>query len=163
VRGRICAIGPATAQALHPILPELIPEEHSSEGLASAFRGHEMRSAHVLLPRAAKARDVIPEALAAMGASVDVVDAYRNVVPVGAESKVQNLRLKPSWITFTSGSTVSNWLSLAGRDSLAGVKIASIGPATSEVIRQNGLAVGVEAGTSTIEGLVDAIVSSVTK
>ena len=155
VRGRICAIGPATAQALDPILPELIPDEHTSEGIAGAFRGHEMRAARVLIPRAVEAREVIPEALTAMGAIVDVVDTYRNVMPEKA-----NLRTKPTWITFTSGSTVKNWLSLLGPDSLSGVKIASIGPATSDVIRSKGLNVTVEAQPSTVEGLVEAILRS---
>jgi uroporphyrinogen III methyltransferase/synthase len=159
VHGRICAIGPATAQALQPILPELIPREHSSEGIAAAFRGFEMRLARVLLPRAAEARELIPDALTAMGASVDIVDTYRNVVPAEAESRIQRLRTKPTWITFTSGSTVRNWLSLAGPEWLEGVQIASIGPATSDVIRKYGLKANAEAHPSTIEGLAEAIAS----
>jgi uroporphyrinogen III methyltransferase/synthase len=157
VRGRICAIGPATAKALDPIVPDLIPEEHHGEGVAAAFRPFEMRCALVLLPRAAAAREVIPEALTAMGATVTVVDAYTNVIPTDAAAQIRNLRGKPAWITFTSGSTVKNWLALAGRESLDGVRIASIGPATSDVVRKHGLQVDVEANPSTVDGLVDAI------
>ena len=157
VRGRICAIGPATANALGPIVPDLVPEEHHSEGVAAAFRAYEMRCARVLLPRASAAREVIPEALAAMEAVVDVVDAYTNVIPADAANQIGRLRVKPTWITFTSGSTVKNWLALAGRESLDGVRIASIGPATSEVLRKHGLPVDVEANPSTVDGLVDAI------
>lgn len=157
VRGRICAIGPATAAAIAPVLPELIPAEHHSEGVAEAFRRYDMRSARVLLPRAAAAREVIPQVLTEMGATVDVLDAYANVVPQDAAARIAALRSKPTWITFTSGSTVKNWLALAGRDSLEGVRIASIGPATSDVIRKHGLHIEVEANPSTIDGLVDAI------
>ena len=157
VRGRICAIGPATAASLAPLIPELVPEEHHSEGVAAAFRGYDMRSARVLLPRASAAREVIPAMLTEMGAIVNVVDAYTNVIPADAAPRIAALRGKPSWITFTSGSTVKNWLALAGGESLEGVRIASIGPATSDVIRKHGLSVDAEANPSTIEGLVEAI------
>ena len=157
IRGRICAIGPATAKALDPIIPELIPEDHHSEGVAAAFRAYEMRCARVLLPRASAAREVIPDALTAMGATVEVVDAYTNVIPTDAESRIRTMKTKPTWITFTSGSTVKNWLALAGRESLDGVRIASIGPATSEVIRKHGLQIDAEPASSTMDGLVDAI------
>lgn len=159
VRGRICAIGPATAQALQPLIPELIPQDHSSEGIASAFKNFEMREARVLLPRASEAREVIPEALTALGATVDIVDTYRNVIPAQAAARLKNLRAKPTWITFTSGSTFRNWVAIAGLSSLEGVRIASIGRATSEVIRKHGLAVDAEAQSSTIDGLVEAILS----
>jgi uroporphyrinogen III methyltransferase/synthase len=157
VRGRICAIGPATAKALQPIVPDLIPQEHHSEGVAAAFQPYEMRCARVLLPRASEAREVIPEALTAMEAIVDVVDAYTNVIPAEAAEQIGKLRGKPAWITFTSGSTVKNWLALAGRESLEGVRIASIGPATSEVLRKHGLPVDAEADPFTVDGLVNAI------
>ena len=52
---------------------------------------------------------------------------------------------------------MKNWLALAGAESLEGVRIASIGPATSEVARKHGLKVDVEADPSTVDGLVDAI------
>jgi uroporphyrinogen III methyltransferase/synthase len=157
VRGRICAIGGATARALHPIRPELMPEEAHSEGVGAAFSAFEMRCARVLLPRASAAREVIPAALSDMGAIVDVADAYANVVPQGAAARIRALRTKPTWITFTSGSTVKNWLALAGRESLDGVRIASIGPATSAVIGKHGLHVDAEASTPSVEGLVAGI------
>ena len=159
VRGRICAIGPATASALEPIVPELVPTEQHSEGVVAAFRPFEMRCARVLLPRASAAREVIPTALTDMGASVDVVDAYANIIPTDAQSRIEGMKTRPSWITFTSGSTVKNWIALAGRQSLEGVRIASIGPATSDVIRKHGLKVDVEADPTTMEGLTQGIAS----
>ena len=157
VRGRICCIGSATAKALEPIISDLIPSDHHGEGVASAFRPYEMRCARVLLPRASEAREVIPKQLTAMGATVEVIDAYQNVIPADAAGRIGSLRVKPTWITFTSGSTVKNWLALAGRESLEGVRIASIGPATSEVVRKHGLNIDVEAARSTVEALVEAI------
>jgi uroporphyrinogen III methyltransferase/synthase len=100
---------------------------------------------------------VIPTALRELGATVDVADAYANVVPQGAAARIRALRTKPTWITFTSGSTVKNWLALAGRESLDGVRIASIGPATSDVIGKHGLHVDAEASTPSVDGLVAEI------
>ena len=162
VRGRICAIGPATAQSLRDmrLQPDLIPEASTSEGVAEAFRAWDLQGARVLLPRAAEAREVIPETLRAAGASVDILDVYRNVVPQDATEQVKAWKAagaEADWITFTSGSTVKNWLALAGHDSLQNTRIASIGPATSEVIRKHGMHVHAEAQPHTVPGLVDAI------
>jgi uroporphyrinogen III methyltransferase/synthase len=163
MRGRICAIGPATAKLLRDahLYPDLVPDESTSEGIAAAFGAVSISGARVLLPRAAAAREVIPEALGSMGAHVDVADAYRNVIPTDAAARIaEYLRSdrRAHWITFTSGSTVNNWLALAGRESLQGVRIASIGPATSEVVRKHGFAVDAEADPHTVPGLIQAII-----
>ncbi|HYO82069.1 MAG TPA: uroporphyrinogen-III C-methyltransferase [Bryobacteraceae bacterium] len=165
IRGRVCAIGPATADALASarLEPDLVPATSSSEGVAEAFRDVALERASVLLPRAAEARDIIPQALQAAGAHVDVVDLYRNVVPEGAASAIDAWKSaggSADWITFTSGSTVKNWLALAGRESLARIRIASIGPSTSDVIRRHGLAVDVEADPHTTEGLVAGLLKT---
>jgi uroporphyrinogen III methyltransferase/synthase len=158
LRGRLCAIGPATRDALQAahLRADLVPDEAVAERLADAFASIDMSGKRVLLPRAAAAREVIPQALSAMGAHVDIADAYRNIVPVDAAARTRSAG-PFHWITFTSGSTVKNWLSLAGRDSLEGVRIASIGPATSDVIRKHGLAITAEADPHTVSGLIDAI------
>lgn len=162
IRGRICAIGPATAaslDALH-LRPDLVPSEALSEGVAAAFANHDLSGARVLIPRAAEAREVIPQVLTRMGAAVDIADTYRNVIPANAADLVRTYLAdaRADWITFTSGSTVKNWLALAGRDSLAGVRVASIGPATSEVARKHGIDITVQADPHTAPGLVEAIV-----
>ena len=162
IRGSICAIGPATRAALEAahLRADLVPDEAIAEGVAAAFGSHDLSSKRVLLPRAAEAREVIPQALTAMGARVDIADAYRNVIPADAAARIEECLSSKrgfDWITFTSGSTVKNWLSLAGRESLEGVRIASIGPATSEVIRKHGLEVTAEADPHTIAGLVEAV------
>ena len=162
VRGRICAIGPATRARLEAVhlRPDLVPDEAIAEGVASAFAGFDMTGKRVLLPRAAAARELIPQTLDAMGAHLDIADAYRNIIPADAAARIREClasRRRIDWITFTSGSTVKNWLSLAGRESLEGVRIASIGPATSDVIRKHGLEVTVEADPHTVPGLIEAI------
>lgn len=163
IRGRICAIGPKTDALLASfwLTADLIPSETTSEGVAAAFGSFDIRGARVLVPRAATAREVIPAALQAMGAQVDVVDAYRNVVPTDAEERVRAYLArgrKPHWITFTSGSTVKNFLAITGLEALSGVRVVSIGPATSDVARMHGLEVHAEANPSTVEGMVEAIV-----
>jgi uroporphyrinogen III methyltransferase/synthase len=162
IRGKLCAIGPATREAIEAahLMVDLVPEEHVSEGVAKAFAAFDLRGARVLLPRAAEAREVIPTTLTAMGAQVDLVDAYRNIVPGEAPGRIKEyLRRgrRAEWITFTSGSTVKNWLALAGRDSLDGVRVASIGPATSDVLRKYGVIVDAEANPHTTDALIEVI------
>ena len=160
LRGKLCAIGPATRaelEALH-LRVDVMPQEYVAESLVEALAAENLRGKCVLLPRAAVARDVVPDALRARGARVDVVEAYRTVVPADAAARVQvALGRKPHWIAFTSSSTVKHFVALAGRAALAGMQIASIGPVTSQTARELGLDVQVEASPHTIEGLVAAI------
>ena len=102
---------------------------------------------------------MVPITLRERGAVVDVVEAYRTIIPADAAVRAKEaLAHKPDWITFTSSSTVTNLLAVTGREMLAGIKVASIGPVTSATAREAGLTVDVEAEPHTIEGLVDAIV-----
>lgn len=165
IRGRICAIGPATSDALTSmgLSADVMPDESDSEGVAVTFSRVAMNGARVLIPRAAAAREFIPSALERLGANVEAVDAYRNIIPSSAQSRVLEYLAgghRADWITFTSGSTIKNWLTLAGRESLDRVRIASIGPATSDVIRQHDLTVDVEADPHTGAGLIDAILKA---
>jgi uroporphyrinogen III methyltransferase/synthase len=158
---RVAAIGPATAEAiarLH-VKVDAIPESFVAEGLAAAFEQFEMTGRKVLVARAAEGRDVVPEALRQRGARVDVVDIYRNVVPPDAPGRAREVFAhKPDWVTFTSSSTVKNLLSMIDRPTLDGVRLASIGPATSETMRKHGLIVDAEAEPHTMEGLVRAMI-----
>ncbi|MEN6536541.1 MAG: uroporphyrinogen-III synthase, partial [Bryobacteraceae bacterium] len=164
LRAKVCAIGPATRRAvenLH-IKVDLMPEEYVAESLVRAFEAHDLAGKRILLPRAAVARDLVPQELARRGAHVDVVEAYRTVVPEDAAAKAKEIFFegsKPDWITFTSSSTVRNFLSAAGREALNGVRIASIGPVTTATLRQHGLVVSAEAARFTVDGLVEAIVN----
>lgn len=163
VRGKICAIGPATKRALEELhlKVDLLPKEYVAESMVEAFAAHDLAGKRVLLPRAAVARDVVPVELRARGAVVDVVEAYRTVVPeVSADMIAEVFERKPDWVTFTSSSTVKNFLALAGRERLEGVRVASIGPVTSDTARKHGIDVTIEAAEHTMDGLVRAILQS---
>ena len=159
LKARICAIGPATRRAVEELHLKVdrMPEEYIAESLVQAFAGERLAGQRLLLPRAAVARDLIPAELSQLGAQVDVVEAYRNVVPADAASRALEIfsaAKRPDWVTFTSSSTVKNLLAAAGRDALEGVRIASIGPVTSETARAHGLKVDIEAKQYTLDGLI---------
>ncbi|MBX5497275.1 MAG: uroporphyrinogen-III synthase [Bryobacteraceae bacterium] len=168
LRAKICAIGPATRKAVEDLhlKVDLMPDEYVAESLLEAFAGEEMRGKRVLLPRAAVARDLIPTALRERGAEVDVVEAYRTVVPDEARdqaAEVFQAARKPDWVTFTSSSTVKNLLALVPREALDGVRFASIGPVTSDTARRHGLSIDAEAARYTVDGLVEAILAAETR
>ncbi|MBL8293353.1 MAG: uroporphyrinogen-III synthase, partial [Bryobacterales bacterium] len=160
LRGRLCAIGPATRRALEELhlKVDLTPAEYVAESLLEAFAKEDLTGKRVLLPRAAVARDLIPEELRRRGVLIDVVEAYRTEMP---EQARQPLPAKPDWITFTSSSTVRNFVEAQGAEALNGVSIASIGPVTSETARQHGLLVTAEAKPYTIDGLLNALLEYV--
>jgi uroporphyrinogen III methyltransferase/synthase len=162
LRGRIGTIGPATRQAVERLhlKVDLVPRDYVAEGLVAAFAQFDLGGKRILLPRAKVARDLIPKELTHRGAEVDVVEAYRTELPEYAAMMAREVfTVKPDWITFTSSSTVKNLVAAAGRSALNGVKIASIGPVTSETARSQGLDVTVEASRYTLEGLVEALVA----
>lgn len=161
---RLAVIGPGTDEALRDrgLRAELSPGEFRAEALVEAFRGHDLRGVRILLPRAAVARDVLPEGLRALGAAVEVVPAYRTEVEdAHAPDVIAAVRAgRIDAVTFTSSSTVRHFLQLAGPDAfrgLAHVLVACIGPVTAETARASGLRVGVVATTYTLDGLVDAL------
>ncbi len=165
LRAKICAIGPATraaVEALH-LKVDVVPSDAVAEGVVEAFQAFSMAGAKVLLPRAAAAREVVPDALRAMGAQVDVVDAYRNVIPERAGERASEIfgkARRPDWVTFTSSSTVKNLLAVSGAASLDGVRIASIGRVTSKTAEAHGLTVHSEAKLASVDGLIDSILET---
>jgi uroporphyrinogen-III synthase len=117
--------------------------------------------------RARIARDIIPRELINAGAKVDVIEAYETVLPESSRAELARVlrdpRRKPDVITFTSSSTARNFLELLGKGNdalLAEIKLASIGPVTSETMRQLGLRVDIEAREYTIPGMVATIATS---
>ena len=164
-RARICAIGPGTRKAAEAMGLEvtLVPAEYVAESLVEAFANQNLAGRRVLLPRAAVARDVVPTELAKLGAQVDVVEAYRTGIPSSTAARAQEIferRPRPEWITFTSSSTVKNFVAAAGLEALAGVRVASIGPVTSATARRLGVQIDVEATPYTTDALIDALVSA---
>ena len=163
---RVAVIGPGTGRAVRESglagEVDLMAERYVAEGLAEALVPH-APGASMLLVRAAEARDVLPEALAASGAEVTIAAAYRTVVPAGSGELLRELfrGSPPDAITFTSASTVRNLEALmveAGVGIPEGVVLASIGPITSGALREVGWAATVEAREATMWGLVGALV-----
>jgi len=160
----IGAIGPATAAGLEKagVKVDLMPREYRAEGLLEALADRDLRGKAFLIPRAKVARDVVPRVLREKGAKVEVVEAYQTAPPHFPPGELERLLTPPpDVITFTSSSTATNFAKLVGETKIAqtlrGVAVASIGPITSDTVRKLGLAVAIEAGESTIPGLVRAI------
>jgi uroporphyrinogen III methyltransferase/synthase len=158
---RIAAIGPATAGRVRDYRfgVDLQPREFVAEAVAEAFEEHgSMENLTVLIARAEQARDVLPDRLAKMGAIVDVAPVYRTV-PETEDVSGGIARFRDEGadlITFTSSSTAENFMAL-NLPRPASLKTASIGPITSETMRQLGLNVDIEAAQYDIPGLVAAI------
>jgi uroporphyrinogen III methyltransferase/synthase len=179
---KLAAIGPATARALegHGLRPDVVAKEFRGEGLAADMlaamglgptasgappdaASTARPEARVLLPRAAKARDVLPETLRAAGCRVDVVAAYETHLPpaetaVALASELESGRVDA--VTFTSSSTVENLCDLLGPRSaelLQRTRVASIGPITTATALARGVRVDVTAARYTVPGLIEAL------
>src|SRR5947199_1365540 len=158
---RIAAIGPATAQRVKNfhLHVDLQPKEFVAEEVVREFKKQgSVENLKVLLVRAEKARDVLPKELAGLGAIVDETFAYRTVPETRDTSGARQQLAKhgADLITFTSSSTVENFLAL-GLPWPKGMQVASIGPITSKTVRDQGLIVDIEARRHDIDGLVQAI------
>ncbi len=161
---QIGAIGPGTAAELAAtgIRVDFLPREYRAEGLIEHFKDVDVRGKGFLIPRAKVARDILPRTLEERGAHVEVVEAYETVQPRIAPGELERLLTPtPDAITFTSSSTVTNFVKLMESEKLheilKEVAIATIGPITSETVRKQGLKVSVEAMDSTVAGLVQAL------
>ena len=158
---RIAAIGPATAQRVKDFYlhVDLQPDEFVAEAVVREFKKQgSIENERILVVRAEKARDILPKELSAAGAIVDEAFAYRTVAETRdiSGAKRQLAQDGADLITFTSSSTVENFLAL-GLPWPDGMRIASIGPITSKTVRDHGLHVDVEAYRHDIDGLVQAI------
>jgi uroporphyrinogen-III synthase len=160
---KVAAIGPGTASAAKSagFSVNLIADSYVAESLVQAI-AEQVSGLKFLLARAATARDVIPDSLRAAGAQVDVVDAYRNVLPQEAPQKLRLALATPiDAATFTSSSSVTHLAEAARRGGiafpLAGVPAISIGPITSKTLREAGWEPAAVASLSDIAGLVVAV------
>jgi uroporphyrinogen III methyltransferase/synthase len=155
---RVAAIGPGTAAALreHGVIADVVPERFVAEGLVEALA--DVPVERVLVARAAEARDVLPGALRDRGSEVDVLPLYETVAEPLSRSQLDALSAA-DYITFTSSSTVRFLLEAAGARAVAGARLLSIGPITSEALRRHGLEPDAEAERHDIDGLVEALVA----
>jgi uroporphyrinogen-III synthase len=166
---QIATIGPATQREIENggLKVAVTPDRYVAEAVVEALKG-KTEGKRVLLVRAKVARDVLPIELRKSGAKVDVVEAYETHVPKSAKAKLNRLfsndTSRPDIVTFTSSSTATNFLSLLEKDHWHGLReiwLASIGPVTSDTLRQAGFKPNIEALEYTMEGLALAIAKHV--
>jgi uroporphyrinogen-III synthase len=163
----IAAIGPATLTAANAIglTVDLVPPQYIAESLATALLP-EAPGKSFLFIRAAEARDILPQTLTAAGATVTIAEAYRNQLPPDSIPALQHLFATPAnypdAITFTSASTARNLCALLEAANLilpSNIALASIGPITSEALRNLGHAPTIEAAEPTIPSLVQSLLT----
>jgi uroporphyrinogen-III synthase len=164
---KVAAIGPATRDAIKELglKVAVVPERYVAESVVECLRG-KVGGKKALLARAKIARDVIPRELRKLGANVDVVEAYKTVVPEPSREMLCALmrqpKKQPDIVTFTSSSTVRNFVELLREQEPpldpGRIRCASIGPITSATLREVGLPVDIEAKEYTIPGLLRALV-----
>jgi uroporphyrinogen III methyltransferase / synthase len=157
---RIAAIGKATAGRLRDAgyNVDLMPDRFIAESFVDVLAGHGVGGKRILLPQAEIARDAVAVGLRAAGAIVDVVVAYRTVVPDGYdEREVRGMIAGLDIVTFASPSSVRHLLAMAGGE-LPDRPVVCIGPVTADAAREAGLAVAAVADTYTTEGLSEALV-----
>jgi uroporphyrinogen III methyltransferase/synthase len=163
---KIAAVGPVTAVRLRELhlQVDVVPKVHDARHLVNALNDFQgLENLRFLLPRAEVATPELPRLLEALGGIVDDVAFYRTEPETEAGVDASRLLTEAGadWVTFTSGSTVRNFHSrvdLHGlRDKFPELKLASIGPETSEVLRKLGSPPAVEANPQTTEGLIEAI------
>jgi uroporphyrinogen III methyltransferase/synthase len=162
VAARVAAIGPGTARTLaeHGIVADIVPERSVAESLVQALADVPVERA--LIARAMQARDVLPDALRARGAEVDVLALYETVAEPLSDQALRTARAA-DYITFTSSSTVRFFLDAAGGATGLSpeTRIVSIGPVTSETLREHGLEPHVEAEDHDVGGVVKALLADV--
>jgi uroporphyrinogen III methyltransferase/synthase len=159
---RVAAIGPGTARALseHGLVADFVPERSVAESLVEVLAVAPVTRA--LVARAREARDVLPDALRARGAEVDVLALYETVAEPLSVQALSDTRAA-DYITFTSSSTVRFFLDAAGGEAglSAGTRIVSIGPITSGTLREHGLKPDVEAADHDVDGVIRALLADV--
>ena len=162
----LVAVGPKTAEAIERncLHPDLVPDDHRAEGVIEALLQQGVKGKRILYPRAELARPLIVDSLTAAGAEVVAPVAYRTIVPEENAEKIRRLleQNELDAICFSSSSTFRNLLTMLGDDlkKLQGrTKLFSIGPQTSETIRQHGFHVDLEPEAWTLDALVQAMVA----
>ena len=167
-KAKICAIGPKTKEVLENkgLLVEAMPEKFVAESVIECLKPLLQPGERILLPRSDLARDVLVDVLKQMGMVVDEVIAYRTKkVDRFNDEIIEKIKDKSiKIVTFTSSSTVKNFMAfIEDKSILDGIKLASIGPITSQTLRDFGFEPHIEAEEYTIKGLYDAIVAYVNK
>ncbi|MBR5913360.1 MAG: uroporphyrinogen-III C-methyltransferase [Selenomonadaceae bacterium] len=162
---KVATIGSATAECLENfgIIADLVPKEFRAESLIDSFK-KVFAVLYTLFPkilivRAEVARDILPAELKKFGAKVTVAPAYKTVSAVENVDAIKNLLNdgKIDFVTFTSSSTVENFVNALGAEILKKTKTAAIGPITAQTLKDFEIDADIVAEKFTIDGLVDAI------
>ncbi len=162
---KICCIGPATAGQLgaRGVKVDLVPDEFIAEGILKSFATMDLSGKKILIPRAAKAREILPEGLKKQGADVTVATTYRTVN--SGRKKEELITMINAGdvdvITFTSSSTVNNFVEIMGADYILppDIKIACIGPVTAATAKKAGFPIDISQEEYTMEGLVQSLIN----
>ncbi|GAC1684207.1 MAG: uroporphyrinogen-III C-methyltransferase [Gemmatimonadaceae bacterium] len=162
---KLAVVGPGTGAALsaHGLRADVVPARFVAEGVLEALKARpDVRGARMLYVTAAAGRQVLPEGLRAMGATVDVVAAYRTDAPSSDAAELRSALAGGAvdLVTFASGSAVSAFVAAVGADAARVVPCVSIGPITSLTARESGINVVAEARAATIPALADAAVEA---
>ncbi len=160
---RVAAIGPKTAQAVkaHGVTPEFVPEEYVAESILPGLGN--VNGKRILLPRAEIARKALPEAIEAAGGTAHEIAVYQTLPAVPDADGLAALKSGVDWITFTSPSTVENFVEIVRRHGMDALhlpgkpRIACIGPITERAARGEGFEVALVAKEYTTEGLIEAL------
>lgn len=152
---RVAAVGPVTADAIrsHGVEPAFVAPR-ASDDIAAGLG--ELTGARVLLPQADIAAPHLAEELRASGAEVDVVVAYRTVLVEPPMWGILPLRIADA-VVLASGSACRSLAAAGGAG--GGAMLVCIGPKTAKVAREVGLKVGLVAGETTSDGIIQALVS----
>lgn len=160
---KFAAIGPKTANALkvRGVTPDFVPEEYVAEAILPGLG--DLQNKWVLLPRAEIARKALPEAIVNAGGTAHEIAVYKTLPVQPDPDGLKALKSGVDWITFTSPSTVQNFVEIIRQQKLdpfhltGNPKIACIGPITEHAAREEGLDVDLIAEKYTTEGLIEEI------
>jgi uroporphyrinogen III methyltransferase/synthase len=155
---KIGAIGPVTRSEIEKfnLRVDYSPSEFIAEKFVKEFP-ESVKGLSILIPRAKVAREIIPETMIKLGAKVEILPLYETVRPTKPLNEDEDIQ-DANWITFTSSSTVENFLEMEKLP--ANIKVASIGPVTTDALKAHGVTPTVEARPYNLDGLVQAMIES---
>lgn len=162
---KICTVGVKTADAVEPygVHVDFVPAEFRAEAIVKGFKGMAGIGKKILIPRAQVGRELLPDELIKMGMNVDVVPVYKVVKPDTDATILKDMLSKKEIdvVTFTSGSTVRNFIEFIGTEEykilLKGIKLACISPVTADSVKKYGMDVDIVPERFTIEDLAEAL------
>ncbi len=160
----IC-VGPKTAHAANAIglKSDMVAKEYAAEGIIELFTNLDIKQQKILLPRALKARELLPETLRQKGANVNVVPVYETIFPPESTQLLNQLLTQENIdiITVTSASSAANLIKHCHNPQalkkLKSIPTACIGPITAQAASATGLNVKIIAEDYTSEGLLAAL------